>query len=118
MCQTANASLEPILLQVVFFTSDNGPYAEAVGSCSASAGRLDAVQGWSNAGRTGGLRGSKAQTWEGGIRCAPAGDGGAWLTRRSVPGIVRWPGKVPAGVITDQPANTMDMCMHDYQGAG
>jgi len=64
---------------LVFLISDNGPYAEA---------------GWENSGRAGGLRGSKAQTFEGGIR---------------VPGMARWPGHIPAGVVTDEQANTMDI---------
>eukprot|EP00750_Incisomonas_marina_P026224 INCI5883.6.p1 GENE.INCI5883.6~~INCI5883.6.p1 ORF type:complete len:374 (-),score=50.85 INCI5883.6:6-1127(-) len=63
----------------VFFTSDNGNYAE---------------EGWDQAGRSGGLTGSKGQTWEGGIR---------------VPGIVRWPGKVPAGVVSDEAVGTLDI---------
>eukprot|EP00042_Codosiga_hollandica_P058666 m.888254 g.888254 ORF g.888254 m.888254 type:complete len:519 (+) comp59927_c0_seq3:5005-6561(+) len=64
---------------VVFFTSDNGPYAE---------------EGWSQCGRSGGLKGSKGQTYEGGIR---------------VPGIVRWTGHVPAGVVSDELVGTLDL---------
>ncbi len=44
-------------------------------------------EGWDKCGRTGGLKGAKGQTYEGGIR---------------VPGIVRWPGTVPAGVVSDR----------------
>ncbi len=40
------------------------------------------------------LRGKKAQTWEGGQR---------------VPGIIMWPDKIPAGKISDQFVNTMDL---------
>jgi uncharacterized sulfatase len=45
-------------------------------------------------GSTGGLRGMKGQNWEGGIR---------------VPLIVRWPGKIPAGHKSDEPAIMMDL---------
>ncbi len=40
------------------------------------------------------LRGKKAQTWEGGQR---------------VPGIISWPGTIPAGIISDQFVSTMDL---------
>ena len=45
-------------------------------------------------GRTGGLRGSKGQTWEGGIR---------------MPGLARWPGRVAAGVTTDALVSSLDV---------
>lgn len=45
-------------------------------------------------GSTGGLRGMKGSGWEGGVR---------------VPGIVRWPGKVPAGRIIEAPTATVDL---------
>ena len=69
-------------------------------------------EGWENCGRTGGLKGSKGlwiqlyhhlsnfllsspgQTYEGGIR---------------VPAIARWPGVIPAGVVTDEAAETLDL---------
>lgn len=57
---------------IVIFTSDNGPTAS---------------------GSTGGLRGQKGTTWEGGIR---------------VPAIVRWPGRIAAGTVTPQVCITMD----------
>jgi arylsulfatase A len=59
---------------LVFFTSDNGPE----GAGDAGPGR----------GLTGDLRARKRSMYEGGHR---------------VPGIVRWPGKLPAGVESDLP---------------
>ena len=58
---------------VVIFTSDNGPW---YGGCS------------------GGLRGMKGKTWEGGLR---------------VPMIACMPGVIPAGVVNDAPAATIDL---------
>jgi uncharacterized sulfatase len=58
---------------LVVFTSDNGPWY---------------------GGSTGGLRGMKSTTWEGGFR---------------VPCIARWPGRIPAGVVCRAPAVTMDL---------
>ena len=45
-------------------------------------------------GSTGGLRGMKGSGWEGGVR---------------VPGIFRWPGKIPEGRVIDDPAATVDV---------
>jgi len=64
----------------VIFTSDNGPEGDGV----KSPGR----------GSTGGLRGRKRAVYEGGIR---------------VPGIVRWPGKIPAGETRDVPVIGSDI---------
>eukprot|EP00730_Choanoeca_flexa_P002180 TRINITY_DN10943_c0_g1_i2.p1 TRINITY_DN10943_c0_g1~~TRINITY_DN10943_c0_g1_i2.p1 ORF type:complete len:527 (+),score=90.49 TRINITY_DN10943_c0_g1_i2:95-1675(+) len=64
---------------LVLLFSDNGPFAE---------------EGWDNAGRTGGLKGSKGQTYEGGIR---------------MPALARWPGHIPAGTTSDIPVSTMDV---------
>jgi uncharacterized sulfatase len=58
---------------LVMFTSDNGPWY---------------------GGSTGGLRGMKAKTWEGGLR---------------VPMIARWPGKIPAGIVNNSIAGTIDI---------
>ncbi len=58
---------------LVIFASDNGPWF---------------------GGSTGGLRGMKASSWEGGYR---------------VPLIARWPGKIPAGHTSAQPAVMMDV---------
>lgn len=57
----------------VVFTSDNGPWF---------------------GGSSGGLRGMKGTSWEGGCR---------------VPFIARWPGKVFAGRVSNEPAVTMDL---------
>jgi uncharacterized sulfatase len=57
----------------VVFTSDNGPWY---------------------GGSSGGLRGMKGTSWEGGYR---------------VPFIARWPGKIPAGHVSKEPAVTMDL---------
>jgi len=59
----------------VIFTSDNGPWY---------------------GGSTGGLRGMKASTFEGGYR---------------VPFIARWPGRIPAGHVNDGLAVMMDICI-------
>jgi len=40
------------------------------------------------------LRNGKATTWDGGMR---------------VPGIVRWPGHVPSGVVSDEVVSTIDL---------
>ncbi|SDU15646.1 sulfatase family protein [Jiangella alkaliphila] len=58
---------------LVMVTSDNGPWFE---------------------GSTGGLRGTKLHTYEGGIR---------------VPFVARWPGRIPAGAVSDQPACLFDL---------
>jgi len=58
---------------LVIFTSDNGP---------------------SSGGSTGGLRGAKASSYEGGYR---------------VPCIARWPGKIPGGHVSHAPAVMMDL---------
>ena len=58
---------------LVIFTSDNGPWY---------------------GGSTGGLRGMKGRTWEGGLR---------------VPMIARMPGVIPDGIVNDAPAATIDI---------
>lgn len=65
---------------VVFFTSDNGPEGNGI------KGRTR--------GSTGGLRGRKRATHEGGIR---------------VPGIVRWPGKIKPGSVSKTPVIGSDI---------
>ncbi len=65
---------------IVIFTSDNGP---------AGGGGTDSR--FFNS--SGGLRGSKSQVYEGGIR---------------EPFVVRWPGKIKAGTVTDHPSAHFD----------
>jgi arylsulfatase A-like enzyme len=69
---------------LVIFSSDNGPIT------------ADAETPWElgMAGETDGLRGKKRYLFEGGIR---------------VPGIVRWPQMVPAGLVTDEIATALDV---------
>ncbi|XP_012585683.1 PREDICTED: arylsulfatase F [Condylura cristata] len=68
---------------LVYFTSDHGGHLEA------RRGRLQ-LGGWNGI-----YRGGKGMGgWEGGIR---------------VPGIVRWPGKVAAGKVIDEPTSLMDI---------
>jgi len=58
---------------LILFLSDNGPWY---------------------GGSTGGLRGMKASTWDGGLR---------------VPFIAHWPGSIPAGTVHDTPVGTIDI---------
>ncbi len=73
----------------VMFTSDNGP--EGNGKGRPSKPESQANRNW---GSTGGLRGRKRDTWEGGIR---------------VPGIVRWPGKIKPGTVSEVPVYGCDV---------
>jgi arylsulfatase A-like enzyme len=63
---------------LVVFCSDNGPELVTPGP----------------GGSTGGLRGGKGSTWEGGVR---------------VPCVVRWPGRVPAGRVERGISSLMDL---------
>jgi len=67
---------------LVLFTSDNGAFF---------------------GGSTGGLRGMKATTWEGGFR---------------VPMIARWPGRLPSGKVIDAPAVMPDLFATALAAAG
>jgi uncharacterized sulfatase len=67
---------------LVIFTSDNGPWF---------------------GGSTGGLRGMKGSTYEGGFR---------------VPCLARWPGRIPAGHVNDSPAVMMDLFATVLKAAG
>lgn len=74
---------------IVYFTSDNGPEGDGV----KTPGR----------GSTGGLRGRKRAVYEGGIR---------------VPGIVRWPGQIPAGGVEHTPVIGSDLFISSLHVAG
>ena len=81
---------------VVLFTSDNGPWSnDSADQHSKNAKYVEWTKGpeipW---GSSGPLRGAKASTWEGGVR---------------VPGIIRWPGQVPAGATSDAIVSTLDV---------
>src|SRR5438876_2548471 len=67
---------------LIVFTSDNGPWF---------------------GGSSGGLRGMKGNTWEGGIR---------------VPCIARWPGRIPPGHLSREPAIMMDLFTTSLTAAG
>jgi arylsulfatase A-like enzyme len=67
---------------LVLFTSDNGPWF---------------------GGSTGGLRGMKGTTWEGGFR---------------VPMIAHWPGRIAGGKVIDAPAVMMDLFATALAAAG
>ena len=71
---------------LVLFTSDNGPWVE---KHLAGKGGTDAYYGSADP-----LRGSKMMTWDGGLR---------------VPCIVRWPGHIPPGRVSDELVATMDI---------
>ena len=65
---------------LMVFTSDNGPWIEK---------HLGDYGGCAKP-----LRGAKMMTWDGGPR---------------VPGIMRWPGRIPAGKVCDHVVTTMDL---------
>jgi len=73
------------------FTSDNGPWSNMPPRMYDT--DSDAIQRW-DAGSTGPLRGAKGTTWEGGHR---------------VPGIVRFPGRIPAATVSTEMASTLDL---------
>lgn len=83
---------------IVIFTSDNGAQVwEGDGGwvwSSENDGRSTRGEITYKSGSTGPLRGSKNSTWEGGMR---------------VPFIIRWPGEIPAGTVSNEVATTMDM---------
>jgi arylsulfatase A-like enzyme len=81
---------------IVLFTSDNGPWSnDHERQRIKNAKFVEWTKGpkipW---GSSGPLRGAKGSTWEGGLR---------------VPGIVRWPGHVPAGKTNSAVLSTLDV---------
>ncbi|MEM8922698.1 MAG: sulfatase [Actinomycetota bacterium] len=70
---------------IVIFTSDNG----SLGDVPPPIGSPEPIGG-----SNGPLRGAKGSTWEGGQR---------------VPGIVRWPHRIPAGRVSDELVTAMDL---------
>uniref|UniRef100_A0A3P8RQF9 Steroid sulfatase n=1 Tax=Amphiprion percula TaxID=161767 RepID=A0A3P8RQF9_AMPPE len=68
---------------LVYLTSDQGAHLEEI---SASG---EVMRGWNGIYKAG-----KSTNWEGGIR---------------VPGILRWPGKIPSGRQIDEPTSNMDL---------
>jgi arylsulfatase A-like enzyme len=73
---------------IIVFTSDNGPWLDLPDRMLQKG-----VKSW-HQGTVGPLSGSKHSAWEGGLR---------------VPGIVWWPGHIPAGQSSPAPASTMDL---------
>nr|XP_035943867.1 steryl-sulfatase isoform X1 [Halichoerus grypus]XP_035943868.1 steryl-sulfatase isoform X1 [Halichoerus grypus] len=68
---------------LVYFTSDQGAHVEEV-----------STKGEVHGGSNGIYKGGKANNWEGGIR---------------IPGILRWPGVIKAGLEIDEPTSNMDI---------
>ncbi|XP_056883898.1 steryl-sulfatase isoform X1 [Takifugu flavidus] len=68
---------------LVYLTSDQGGHVEEISATGVVQG------GWNGIYKAG-----KATNWEGGIR---------------VPGILRWPGKIPGGRKIDEPTSNMDL---------
>jgi len=82
---------------LVVFCSDNGPWHNLPPRMLAQG-----VEPW-HTGSNGMLRGAKGTTYEGGIR---------------VPGIFRWPGVIPAGQTSADPASTLDLFPTIAKAAG
>ncbi len=76
---------------IVVFQSDNGPWVVAAERTYGRGDRGEKRRG--EVGWAGLLRGSKGTTYEGGVR---------------VPGIVRWPGVIPAGGVSADIVSVMD----------
>ena len=79
-----------------FFMSDNGPSRE-------SRNWLDGTQDPYYGGCQGRLKGHKFSLYDGGIR---------------VPGILHWPGRIPAGQVSDEPVAAMDIMPTFLAAAG
>lgn len=82
---------------IVVFTSDNGPWLDLPARMLQGG-----VRPW-HAGSPGPLRGAKATTYEGGLR---------------VPGIARWPARIPAGQVSAELATVMDLYTTLVRAAG
>ena len=82
---------------IVFFASDNGPWLNLPDRMLQAGNKP-----W-HAGSPGPLRGAKATSYEGGAR---------------VPAMIRWPGRVEAGVDTDQMAASPDIYRTLVEAAG
>jgi arylsulfatase A-like enzyme len=83
---------------IVVFTSDNGPWLNMPDRMFEEG----KVKPW-HAGSAGSLRGWKHQTYEGGMR---------------VPGIVRWPNRVPSDQVSAEVATTLDLYVSLVEAAG
>ncbi|KAM9390269.1 steryl-sulfatase-like [Phaethornis superciliosus] len=68
---------------LVYFTSDQGAHVEEISSSGEVHGGYNGI-----------YKGGKSTNWEGGIR---------------VPGLLRWPGVLQAGVSIDEPTSNMDI---------
>lgn len=79
-----------------FFTADNGPSRE-------TRNWLDGTQDPYYGGSAGQLKGHKFSLYEGGIR---------------VPGILHWPGRIPAGQVLETPCASMDIFPTLLRAAG
>jgi arylsulfatase A-like enzyme len=82
---------------IVFFASDNGPWLNLPGRMLQAGNKP-----W-HQGTTGGLRGAKATTFEGGHR---------------VPAIIRWPGHIEANVDTETPTASQDIFLTMMHAGG
>lgn len=80
---------------LVVFTSDNGPWQNMPDRMfqTEMMPHHEPVKPW-HAGSAGPLRGSKATTFEGGFR---------------VPFVARWPGRIPADVVSAEMASSLDL---------
>uniref|UniRef100_A0A672PWC9 Steroid sulfatase n=1 Tax=Sinocyclocheilus grahami TaxID=75366 RepID=A0A672PWC9_SINGR len=68
---------------LVYMTSDQGPHLEEI-----------SINGEMHGGYSGIYKAGKSTNWEGGIR---------------IPGILHWPGVLPAGKVIDEPTSNMDI---------
>jgi arylsulfatase A-like enzyme len=82
---------------IVVFTSDNGPWLGAPPRMMQAG-----VERW-DVGSAGALRDSKGSTYEGGFR---------------VPGIVRWPGRIPEGQVSADMVSGLDLFPTLVRAAG